>query len=263
MSTNYPAHLTSFQDWLVGGDGKALGTAKLYSRFLVRCAEHYNEPIDEQSVRTDADVDQILRRVGIVVAKRDRWARGTFNKHDLTDNLAPALRGYARFVRVQFPSVAARMTRRTEPSYSAASVGTLALTEADVPARGVDVPMDELPPRLRIEVSRIVRDTKIAKKVKSAHEHRCQICAGRLELAPGRFYSEGHHLKPLGAPHNGPDVEENILCVCPTCHVKLDFNAVQVDVAKLRRADGHEVGQEFIAYHNERFLRNPPPTKKS
>jgi hypothetical protein len=106
MSTPSPAHLPLYQDWLVTRDGKAVGTAKIYSRFLIRCAELYEETIDEQHVRSDADVDQIVRRVNAVVVERDRWAPGTFNTYDVSRNLVFALQAYARFAQARFPNAA-------------------------------------------------------------------------------------------------------------------------------------------------------------
>jgi predicted restriction endonuclease len=87
--------------------------------------------------------------------------------------------------------------------------------------------------------------------IKEVHSDTCQICRCRLELTTGSYYSEGHHLKPLGEPHNGPDVAGNILCVCPNCHAKLDFGAIRIDVADLHKAPGHPIRPEFIDYHND------------
>jgi hypothetical protein len=113
-----------------------------------------------------------------------------------------------------------------------------------------DLDEDELAPRVKGEVSRIVRDTRIVREVKALHDHTCQICGLRLELSPGVFYSEAHHLKPLGKPHRGPDKKANVVCVCPNCHVKLDFHAVRIAPAKLRTETGHSVAQRFIDHHN-------------
>lgn len=52
----------------------------------------------------------------------------------------------------------------------------------------------------------------------------CSFCA----LAP----SEGAHVRPLGIPHNGPDTLDNILCLCPNCHVLFDGHALTI------RSDG-------------------------
>jgi hypothetical protein len=46
------------------------------------------------------------------------------------------------------------------------------------------------------------------------YDFTCQICGTRL-ATPAGAYAEICHIKPLGRPHNGPDVPENILCLCP------------------------------------------------
>jgi len=101
-----------------------------------------------------------------------------------------------------------------------------------------------------MEVSRLIRDTKLSREVKAIHDNTCQICGYRLELSTETTYAEGHHLQPLGQDHSGPDVKENIICVCPNCHVKLDFRAFRITPGMLRLKDGHTVAQRFIDYHN-------------
>jgi len=56
-------------------------------------------------------------------------------------------------------------------------------------------------------------------------------------------------LKPLGRPHNGPDAKRNVVCVCPNCHARLDYNAVRITLRTLK-VRKHAIGQEFIDYHN-------------
>jgi hypothetical protein len=101
------------------------------------------------------------------------------------------------------------------------------------------------------QVIRRVRDGRVTREVKATHNHTCQICGKRFEVMPGVAYSEGHHLKPLGRPHLGPDVPANVVCVCPECHVKLDCLAIQIDVSSLRKRDGHSMGAVYIDYHNK------------
>ncbi len=93
-------------------DGKAVGTAKIYARFLTRCAEHYGEVVNELTLRAETDAAEIIVRVSRVVAARGRWTKGTFNRHDVPDNLIPALRAYLRFVLTNFP---AKQTERVKP----------------------------------------------------------------------------------------------------------------------------------------------------
>jgi len=128
-------------------------------------------------------------------------------------------------------------------------IGTQQATSPVFPADDLDA--DELAPRVQGKVSRIVRDTKIVREVKALHNHTCQLCKHQLELSPGVFYSEGHHLKPLGKPHNGPDKATNIVCVCPNCHVKLDYRRTKIHSGQLRVVSGHAVAQRFIDHHNK------------
>jgi 5-methylcytosine-specific restriction enzyme A len=97
---------------------------------------------------------------------------------------------------------------------------------------------------------RIIRDTKVGAWVKLAHEYQCQICGISLQLDSGQFYAEAHHIKPLGNGHNGPDVVENVICVCPNHHVLLDYGAIIIDKSILHLVEGHEVNDEYIEYHN-------------
>ncbi|MFB6098040.1 MAG: HNH endonuclease [Salinibacter sp.] len=78
------------------------------------------------------------------------------------------------------------------------------------------------PEKREYEIYRVVRDTRLARKVKRRSDYKCQICGtDPVEIADGTVYAEAHHLHPLA--EDGPDEEENIVCVCPTCHVKLDY----------------------------------------
>ena len=70
-----------------------------------------------------------------------------------------------------------------------------------------------------------------------------------IQLPNGKFYAEAHHLIPLGK-HGGLDVEENIICVCPNCHVKLDYGVIAIEFGKLQTVPTHLVGDEFVKYHN-------------
>jgi len=64
--------------------------------------------------------------------------------------------------------------------------------------------------RVLTTTSRIIRDTEISRRVKSLHGYKCQIltCEQFILLPDGARYAEGHHIQPLGEPHNGPDIME-------------------------------------------------------
>src|SRR5262249_52335495 len=105
---------------------------------------------------------------------------------------------------------------------------------------------------------RVVRNTAVATWVKEQHEHRCQVCGERLETAAGP-YAEGAHIRPLGSPHDGPDVAENVLCFCPNHHVLFDLGAFSIaDDLSLIGIDGclrtivcHNIDLAHLAYHRD------------
>ena len=109
-------------------------------------------------------------------------------------------------------------------------------------------------------MNRIIRDTALIQRLKTIHNGQCQRCNLRLNLPDGSAYSEGHHLQPLGKPHCGPDVPENVLILCPNCHALLDLAAVQIDIKELRLHPKHSVDQQFIIYHNA-YVQSKLPNK--
>jgi len=67
--------------------------------------------------------------------------------------------------------------------------------------------------------------------------------------------------QPLGRPHDGPDVAENILCLCPNHHVLFDNGAFAVaDDLRLLEMKGalrvhpkHRVEARYLVHHRARF----------
>ncbi|MFI6035644.1 YDG/SRA domain-containing protein [Streptomyces sp. NPDC051315] len=126
---------------------------------------------------------------------------------------------------------------------------------------------EKFPTTRATRVQRIVRDAATVRRIKALYDHECQMCGLRLVGPDDKPYSEGAHIKPLGAPHKGPDVERNILCLCPNCHVRLDIGAVVIDEdwsiivrtgmfgdglrAKLKMHQKHKVHEEYVRYHRE------------
>ncbi|MEU8467034.1 YDG/SRA domain-containing protein [Streptomyces sp. NPDC029006] len=119
-------------------------------------------------------------------------------------------------------------------------------------------------------VQRLVRDDAVIRNVKRLHDGECQVCGLRLLGPQGKPYSEGAHIRPLGNPHRGPDVEPNVLCLCPNCHVRLDIGAIVIeddwsivvragafgfDVRpKLKRHRSHTIHVDYVRYHREWWL---------
>src|ERR687893_2290947 len=116
-----------------------------------------------------------------------------------------------------------------------------------------------VPRRQEAWVSRIVRDSTYAGKVKALYGYRCQMCRTRLECPAGP-YSEAAHIRPLGTPHNGPDTVDNILCLCPNHRVLFDNGAVYIaDDLSVNGDEGnvltvhrnHRINRQHLAYHRE------------
>jgi predicted HNH restriction endonuclease len=99
--------------------------------------------------------------------------------------------------------------------------------------------------RIETTVYRILRDTALSREVKIAQQFKCQLCAKTIQLRDGSFYAEAHHVKPLGRPYNGPDTKDNIICVCPVCHVLLDYKVIRLDQFQIPN-----VLSAYIDYHN-------------
>ena len=109
----------------------------------------------------------------------------------------------------------------------------------------------EAPDRQDIVTSRIIRDSSLSSRIKILHSYKCQLCGIALDMPEGKKYAEAHHIKLLGKPHNGPDVIDNMICLCPNHHAMLDFGAIKIDPKQIRSAEGHEISDEFVSYHNE------------
>jgi uracil-DNA glycosylase family 4 len=122
-------------------------------------------------------------------------------------------------------------------------------------------PGNATPGHEEVNITRIIRDTAVTADVKRRHQNQCQVCGLRLELPGGSFYSEGAHIRPLGSPHNGPDVPGNVLCLCPNDHVLFDAGAFSLrdDLTLIGRpgslctVHGHLVAIEFLRHHRQRF----------
>ena len=107
---------------------------------------------------------------------------------------------------------------------------------------------------------RLVRDAGVPVRVKALYDQRCQVCGIRIEIVTGA-YSEGAHIVPLGGGAEGPDIEGNVLCLCPNHHVMLDHGAIFLSdewevldathavIGQLTRHPDHHLDLEFARRH--------------
>lgn len=118
----------------------------------------------------------------------------------------------------------------------------------------------ELPNRNESSVNKIVRDYNKSNNVKSWHSYQCQVCGLAIITSAG-LYAEAAHIRPLGKPHNGPDIEENLLCLCPNHHVMFDNGGFSINddlsligiPGKLTTVSKHNIDRRFIKYHREHY----------
>ena len=114
----------------------------------------------------------------------------------------------------------------------------------------------ETPERREGLVSRVLRDPTVTQYVKRIHGYRCQVC-GLVVDTPAGPYAEAAHIWPLGRPHDGPDVPENVLCLCPNHHVAFDRWAFALSDSltlvglpgRIQTVDGHAVDRSAVEYH--------------
>ncbi len=112
--------------------------------------------------------------------------------------------------------------------------------------------LDTPPDRIKTFVNRIIRNTSMSTHVKVLNNYVCQICGkDGIVLSNGKLYAEAHHIKPLGGKNEGPDIESNIICVCPNCHVKLDYGVINLNNLS---SSQQKVQKTFIDYHNKNIF---------
>jgi len=110
-------------------------------------------------------------------------------------------------------------------------------------------------------VSRLKRDVKLSEKLKTMYDHTCQVCGVKLDSPFGPI-AIGAHIKALGYPHNGPDIIQNMLCLCPNHHEQFDAltyyidpkqflikNLIDLHGQRIYVHENHKISTEFLDCH--------------
>ena len=118
---------------------------------------------------------------------------------------------------------------RIPPEVWTEFVGLCGLVDQDIrnTSAGVCASVHDPPGRMSVHTTRVIRDSATAMELKRLYGHCCQVCDRRIELEPGSFYSEVHHIRPLGGPHKGLDRQDNMLVICPTHHAMFDLGVAK------------------------------------
>ncbi|WP_373921652.1 HNH endonuclease [Flavobacterium sp. H4147] len=108
------------------------------------------------------------------------------------------------------------------------------------------------PGRKLTTINRIIRDTALSNDIKRLVNYCCQLCDITIKLPNNSYYIEAHHIKPLGSPYNGPDTRDNILIVCPNCHIKCDYKLIQLSLSIISN-NIQKVNEEYINFYNNEY----------
>ncbi|GAA2209695.1 YDG/SRA domain-containing protein [Nonomuraea monospora] len=116
-------------------------------------------------------------------------------------------------------------------------------------------------------IQQLNRRASVVRNIKKWHDNVCQICRTTVEL-PGGPASEVAHIQGLGEPHNGPDCEENALCLCPNDHLRFDYGALyltddlrivdatsQQIIGKLATHPKHSIGIQYVRQHRSYWAK--------
>lgn len=133
-------------------------------------------------------------------------------------------------------------------------------------AREVPAPYgQDQPERSSVYTTRVIRNSEIGNYVKSIYGYTCQISGITLNTPIGP-YAEAGHIKPLGRPHNGPDIVGNVLCLSPNMHVLFDLGAISLtnDLRVLGLEVGgqltldptHDLLMDNVVYHRESIFKD-------
>jgi len=148
-----------------------------------------------------------------------------------------------------------RGNTRWFPIHEITALSDFTSPTTQISPKAIDIDDPQPNNRVQYEQSRIIRDTQLTLNVKHLYTFKCQICGTGLLFDDGQRYAEAHHLKPLGGPHNGPDVLENIICVCPNHHALLDYGGIQVDTTAFILPLKHRLAEDYVQYHNSKIYR--------
>jgi hypothetical protein len=106
----------------------------------------------------------------------------------------------------------------------------------------------------------------LERELRARYDDTCMVCGDRRRRGPEAGHSTVHYPMPTAAPHGGPVAAENALVLCPNHRADFEHGTVTVDPRTLTvdhayesavsgrtlsTADDHEVGAQYLAYHND------------
>lgn len=129
----------------------------------------------------------------------------------------------------------------------------------------------EPPGRTTQLIKRLNRSSNNVLELHGWYGKTCQVCGKILKGSEGEAIIEIGHVRPLGAPHDGPDITSNMLSLCPNHHKQLDRGGLRIDpddysIEAVRTSNpqplpslichpSHEIDANFLTYHAQRIYR--------
>ncbi|MDP9864798.1 MULTISPECIES: caspase, EACC1-associated type [Streptosporangium] len=138
------------------------------------------------------------------------------------------------------------------------------LIDHDVHSR-IDLNRKLHPGRWELVAPGSYADRSLATEVKQIYDYACQICGVILEAPGGLKFAATVHIRGLEMPHSGPDVKENMLCLCSNHRDLFKYGAITIedDFRVIDQTDGeiitnltlkHKVDLGYIRYHRKHHM---------
>lgn len=102
--------------------------------------------------------------------------------------------------------------------------------------------------------------------LKRRYDHTCMVCGDRRQRSLEEGYARVYHPMPTDDGHGGPAEPANAVVVCPNHHADLERGLLRIDPRTheidhayessvagrtLETVDGHDLGSQYLAYHDE------------
>jgi len=123
----------------------------------------------------------------------------------------------------------------------------------DVQALLNDISNEKITPEKKKTIVNLYkRNSKLITKLKQLYKNKCQICHFSFMKKSLEYYSEVHHLKPIG--EEGSDSIDNIVNLCANCHRKIHYATIEFgELDNNIRKIWINNKLEEITYHLEHF----------
>ncbi len=108
----------------------------------------------------------------------------------------------------------------------------------------------------------VFQDRQLSERLKKLYDYECQVCGIAIETMGGMRHAETFHFRSLGAPHKGPDILANMVCLCPNHHMLFELGTLTLDdtlrvidqstgapITDLHIHRRHQIDLEHVKYH--------------